>query len=1216
MSVRFTRLRLTGFKSFVDPTELLIEPGLTGVVGPNGCGKSNLLEALRWVMGEASARSLRGAGMEDVIFAGTAVRPARAFADVALLIDNRSRQAPAAFNGSDELEVSRRIERDLGSSYRINGKEVRQKDVQLLFADAASGAQSAALVSQGRIGSIVTAKPSDRRAILEEAAGIAGLHGRRKEAEQRLQAADANLTRLTDVTGQMEQQIATLGRQARQAERYRALSREIGTSEAMLAFRRWRDAADQLASTRGTLEVAQAKVQETARAAAGASARQAEMAAALPALRRREAEAAAQLQRLLRAADALDDERQRLAGRLADLERQRADLARDRQREDSLRADSAAAQARLAEEATTLEARLQQTQRQHDATVAAVAAAETAVRAAEQGFDALTARNADAQARKRAAEQRQASAEQRLTALARDIARARTDLAALAAAPHADLQALERALAQALAEAATAADRQIEAEDTRTAAETAREDLRRTLAEAETALRQSLGMDREVLARALEQVRADAAALTRDAAADLTALEAEHGALSRLLAHAQTGAQPAIDRIVVTPGYELALAAALGDDLEADVGGEGPRRWPADAPPLQSLPPLPAGCAPLSSVVQAPAGLAARLAMTGLLPEGMAAPTLLPGQRLVDTAGRLWRWDGFTADSPAKADAGERLRQRNRLAELETAIVAARQRCAAVTATCADRIATAQQKLDRHEAGATRTLAQVLQDARGRQEAANGAVEAAQLAERIARQERRDGDAACDRLRRTLEAERIAAQQRLSRHDSLTATLAQLDADMDRAEAERAAASGDIAGLADVEQLAQQLADQRRLVERRRQELSAARATLDALARQIAVDEARREAISREAASWMQRAEDTARQVAELQGRDATLAAEHAALAARPAEITQQRESLAGQIAVAEQGRAAAATALADAEAALRSADAEARGATEAQAQAREDRARAEAAADAAQTRLSEINRGIGDAYRCPGPLLPDQAGFVAEAALATDLAALESRLERQKADRERLGGVNLRADIELAEQSTALDATRAEMAELETAIAKLRGSIGALNREGRQRLLEAFAAVNGHFTALFTRLFGGGTAHLSLIDSDDPLSAGLEIMASPPGKKLQALSLLSGGEQALTACALIFAVFLTNPTPVCVLDEVDAPLDDANVDRYCDLLHDIAERTGTRFLIVTHNAVTMSRMDRLYGVTMAERGVSQLVSVNLRRAEMLLAAE
>nr|WP_246047656.1 hypothetical protein [Hankyongella ginsenosidimutans] len=205
---------------------------------------------------------------------------------------------------------------------------------------------------------------------------------------------------------------------------------------------------------------------------------------------------------------------------------------------------------------------------------------------------------------------------------------------------------------------------------------------------------------------------------------------------------------------------------------------------------------------------------------------------------------------------------------------------------------------------------------------------------------------------------------------------------------------------------------------------------------------------------------------------------------------------------------------------------------------------------------------------------------------------------------------------MNLRADIELAEQSTALDATRAEMAELETAIAKLRGSIGALNREGRQRLLEAFAAVNGHFTALFTRLFGGGTAHLSLIDSDDPLSAGLEIMASPPGKKLQALSLLSGGEQALTACALIFAVFLTNPTPVCVLDEVDAPLDDANVDRYCDLLHDIAERTGTRFLIVTHNAVTMSRMDRLYGVTMAERGVSQLVSVNLRRAEMLLAAE
>lgn len=1214
--MHFTRLRLTGFKSFVDPAELLIEPGLTGVVGPNGCGKSNLLEALRWVMGESSARTLRGAGMEDVIFAGTAVRRARAFADVALLIDNRSRQAPAAFNGSDELEVSRRIERDFGSSYRINGKEVRQKDVQLLFADAASGAQSAALVSQGRIGAVVTAKPADRRAILEEAAGIAGLHGRRKEAEQRLQAADANLTRLTDVTGQMEQQIAALARQARQAERYRSLSAEIGATEAMLSFRRWREAADQLAGMQTALDAAQAQVQETARAAAQASARQAEAAAVLPTLRQREVDAAALLQRLQRAADLLDDEHKRLAGRLADLERQRAELTRDCTREDALRTDSAAAQARLAEETTALAARLQQTERQHEASVAAAAAAEAAVRAAEHAFDALTARNADAQARKRAADQRHASAEQRLAALRKDMARITAEFSALEATPYLDLQALERDLALAITDAATAAERQMQAEDARSTAEATRETLRRDHADTETAMRRALGDARDALARTLEQVRADAAAAMRDAASALTTLEAEHAALSRLLARAAVTAHPAIDRIAVTPGYELALAAALGDDLDAEIGGDGPRRWPVDAPPIEALPPLPEGCTPLSSVVQAPPGLAARLAMTGLLPDGMAVPALLPGQRLVDTAGRLWRWDGFIADSPAKADAGERLRQRNRLTELDAALEAARQNSANVTATWSQRVAGAREALAKQESDAGRALSAASVEARSRLEAANGAVEAAQLTERIARQERRDAESTAERLRRALDSARVTAQQRQSRHDSFTATLDQMRADCARAETELASAQQERASLADTEQLAQQLADQRRLVERRRQELSASRATLDALARQIAIDAARREAIGRESASWAERARDSARQIADLQSRDTALAEEHASLSARPAEIAQQQAALTGQIHEAEQQRSQAATTLVDAEVSLRSADAEARAATEVQAQARENRARAEAAVDAAQARLSEINRAIGETYRCPGPRLPEQAGFAADSALAPDLPALESRLERQKADRERLGGVNLRADIELQEQTATLETMRTEIAELETAIAKLRGSIGALNREGRQRLLEAFTAVNGHFTALFTRLFGGGVAHLSLIDSDDPLNAGLEIMASPPGKKLQALSLLSGGEQALTACALIFAVFLTNPTPVCVLDEVDAPLDDANVDRYCDLLRDIAGRTGTRFLVVTHNAVTMSRMDRLYGVTMAEHGVSQLVSVTLRRAEMLLAAE
>jgi chromosome segregation protein len=258
--VQFKRLRLSGFKSFVDPTELVIEKGLTGIVGPNGCGKSNLLEAMRWVMGETSSKSLRGAGMEDVIFAGSGGRPQRNFAEVALLLDNGDRTAPAQFNESDELEISRRIEREMGSAYQVNARDVRQRDVQLLFADSATGAHSPALVSQGKIGNIINAKPTERRAILEEAAGISGLHSRRKEAESKLKAAETNLERIDDVVQNLDTQIAQLKRQARQAERYRELSNDIRQTEAIVLFQRWQDAARILADAEAQLKVTDAQV--------------------------------------------------------------------------------------------------------------------------------------------------------------------------------------------------------------------------------------------------------------------------------------------------------------------------------------------------------------------------------------------------------------------------------------------------------------------------------------------------------------------------------------------------------------------------------------------------------------------------------------------------------------------------------------------------------------------------------------------------------------------------------------------------------------------------------------------------------------------------------------------------------------------------------------------------------------------------------------------
>ncbi|MGH6959732.1 MAG: AAA family ATPase, partial [Dongiaceae bacterium] len=319
--VQFTKLRLSGFKSFVDSTELLIESGLTGIVGPNGCGKSNLVEALRWAMGETSAKSMRGGEMDDVIFGGSTTRPARNIAEVVLMLDNQGRRVPALFNDNDELEISRRIERGSGSTYRVNGSEVRARDVQLLFADAATGAHSTALVSQGRVGAIINAKPVDRRALLEEAAGITGLHSRRHEAELRLRAAEANLSRLDDVIVTLEGQLQALKKQARQAARYRNLNDHIRRVEATLLHLLWREATARLAAAETALGEAEGNVAELTGKAAHAASRQGTIAAELPALRHHEAAAAAELQRLNLARDGLDQEEARVAAAQAEAAR-------------------------------------------------------------------------------------------------------------------------------------------------------------------------------------------------------------------------------------------------------------------------------------------------------------------------------------------------------------------------------------------------------------------------------------------------------------------------------------------------------------------------------------------------------------------------------------------------------------------------------------------------------------------------------------------------------------------------------------------------------------------------------------------------------------------------------------------------------------------------------------------------------------------------------
>ena len=679
-------------------------------------------------------------------------------------------------------------------------------------------------------------------------------------------------------------------------------------------------------------------------------------------------------------------------------------------------------------------------------------------------------------------------------------------------------------------------------------------------------------------ALATAEGRREAAAAAREAAesassaarAALAALESEERALAAALA--KTRGDRALDRLRVAPGYERALAAALGDDLDAPIGDDA-RGW-TGAAPLPGDPPLPTGAEPLAPHVQGADALARRLAQVGVVARDDGAP-LAVGQRIVTREGALRRWDGFVARD-AGAAAAERMIRANRHSELAAQLPAAR--------AAAERAR-----------GGLDAAAAAQAEARAEIERARAALAAG---DHTLRNARRDEDAATNAIERRSAALAALDHRRAGSREERR----------DAAAAEEGAAAA-LAALPDGIATRAEVARLDAAAEAARAQLAEARGHALALAQAIEHDGRRLQAAHAEAKGWRSRAGDAARRIAEMAKRAEAIDTDRAALAARPVELDALLASEAQEASIAEAAAAAAHDAETASDADLRRIETHLAAAGEALSAAREARAGAQARAEHQESRRAELSQLAGERFDCPAALLAEQAGFDAAAlGAAADEAARHDRLA---ADRERLGPVNLVAESELAELEATRSAGAAERDELGQAVNRLRGSIGSLNREGRQRLLAAFEAVDAHFRRLFTTLFGGGEAHLALVDADDPLEAG-----QPPGKKLGSLTLLSGGEQALTAIALIFGLFLTNPAPICVLDEVDAPLDDANIERFCDLLAAMTRETETRYLVVTHNAVTMSRMHRLYGVTMIERGVSRLVSVDLGGAETLLAAE
>ncbi len=1154
--IQFKKLRLNGFKSFVEKTELDIEPGLTGIVGPNGCGKSNLVEALRWAMGENSAKRMRGDGMDDVIFSGTSSRPSRSIAEVSILLDNETREAPPAWNGGDEVEVVRKIERDHGSSYKINGRPVRAKDVQLLFADTLSGANSPALVSQGRVTGVINAKPSERRLILEESAGISGLYARRHEAELRLRAADNNLVRIEDVLGSMEGRLAALKKQARQASRYRNISAQIRQLEVLIAWLEWRGLHERVEGARKRFSEAESRVAEHLETVTQLTKTQTTQSQDLPALRQAEAEAAAALQNRKIALQRLEDEETRLEQAIQETTDQIRQQDADRSHEKQSIEENSCVLERIDEEQKKIQSEQENEGDILESKRKIRDELEEKAQALETDYTTLMEGAAEVRARKQSLEHQLEQEQKR-----RESVRTRLGEAE-----------------KALQEKKEQLGRESKVGTIENAIRTIETDIEnlRTQLEGQRTKRAKQAESVEIGDKTRREIEDKKSTLITEINTLKSFLESDN----------EKDFRPVLDDIQTDDGFEVALSKALGDTLMASTEEDAPVIWLER--PAHTLPALPDDIRSLQKVVKAPKALQPALSQIGIIEDESQAQKLserlLPGQSLVSPQGAYWRWDGLHIKASATDRHAVRLRQRNRLQELEASLPEMEAACS----NAQESHRKSRQALDTLQS-ANDTLQSTLSEKERELLDAKSS-----LNEAVSAQSGLEADIA--RLEETV----TMAGAELERLDkSIETCESELSGFDDNAMNRRYEKIEQMRGT--LRETRDSLRDAIRAFDLCKQEQDSRKARLHGIADER-LNLQNRSIRAREHMKMLdERQTQLAEKLNDLKKRPKTIKAEQEALLSKITEAEALRNKLADKLATCESELAETMRALKTAESELST--------------AREARAHAQATVSAGQEQMEEQNRAIREKFE----MKPEEltSNITVNPDQEHDLESIRLTRDRLTRERDNIGPVNLRADVEAEELEKELTGLLNERNDLLEAIAELRQGIQKLNREARERLAAAFDHVNAHFRALFGKLYGGGAAHLALVDSEDPLEAGLEIFAQPPGKTLQSLSLLSGGEQTLASIALIFAMFLTNPSPICVLDEIDAPLDDANVDRVCDLLDEIVETGNTRFIIITHHRLTMARMDRLYGVTMAERGISQLVSVDLQQSfEFMEAAE
>lgn len=1153
--MKITEVKITGFKSFVDGVTLPIESGLTGIVGPNGCGKSNVLEALRWVMGATSAKALRGGEMDDVIFQGTENRPSRDIAEVLLKIDNSSNLAPEPFKFAPALEIARKIRRGQGSTFRINGKEVRAKDVQLMFADASSGANSPALVRQGQVSELINARPENRRKVLEEAAGISGLQTRRHDAQNKLNATETNLERVGEIIIHMEEQISSLKKQAVRAQKYRSLQAQIRGLEMYIIHEKYQAFQKNLKDVEQSLQAANNQTNDALiefnRASRAAEALESE----LKPLFEEQAIAEAILRRLEAKKFEFDRDLQEIENNLENARNNQSRIIKDLAREQEIHEDAQNAIKEINLEIEEL-SKIKSLDTDIDKFNKNAKNYEEKIKIIESEISKLIENKSQISASLISSQRHKAQISNTIASL------------------NLNLQNKEKEKDEC--EKKLAADNSI--------------NIAKSLVEkAETEFSNFGASITQIESDILEKEKSEdeARKLVQNLKNKIDSLNSELRGLKALNFNKE-GAEgkKAISHINVQSGYEKALSAALGDDLDAMIGGSQYNHW-IGANAQNAKWPENFEIIPLNKFTDAPIELSARLNAIGIVSESDfdKIENLSIGLRIVTKTGKLKRWDGFVITDKSPLPAAIRFEQINRIKQIEeeialnTPILKTHE---ADFANLRSALASLRDKL-RNSRNQNQVFSKNLFEAR--QKFSNAQIEIAKL------------------------------------ENSKEIIKSQISEIIDNLEIAKKEANG----LSDfdenhiksqIDEIDIEINEHKNSIHLERQNLNENMANYLSLKSQEEARISKLKSANNNLINWQNRIKSADERIKSLNDDLKNTKIIIGKISEKPKEIESERMKTIGEMPKIEARKKNADDNLSTAQSKLREAIVLARTKENQYNAAKEAINTAQILVQTWQERISEMEKEIWQNFSNAANDLPR----IFEAELGDfvkniNLEKAQNRLTRALEEREDIGGVNLRADIELEEQSTRLSNLSKERDDLFAAVKKLKIAIDEINAEGKERLLQAFETVNKHFVDLFTTLFEGGAAHLALTETDDPLGGGLEVYACPPGKRLSSMSLMSGGEQALTATALIFAVFLSNPAPISVLDELDAPLDDANVDRFCTLLDEMRKRTQTRFICITHHPITMARMDRLFGVTMAERGVSNVVSVDLSRAKSMIDA-